>query len=155
MEKRYMTVSEFAEKHGVPYQSAVRWARKNQIPGVQVTQFGKFKVYMIPEDATPPVLPTGRPTFEERLKAIAAEVLEELGDRYVDFDPHPPAQDSNDWHLTYTARSGGEIRVQVIRRAGQTDDEVKDEIRDQLLPKADGPRRASKTAAKKRGVRAK
>ena len=56
-----MTVSEFAEKHRVPYQSAVRWARKNQIPGVQVTQFGKFKVYMIPEGAKPPDLPTGRP----------------------------------------------------------------------------------------------
>jgi hypothetical protein len=64
MEKRYMTVSEFAEKHGVPYQSAVRWARKSQIPGVQITQFGKFKVYMIPEDAEPPELPTGRPKKE-------------------------------------------------------------------------------------------
>jgi hypothetical protein len=71
MEKRYMTVSEFAEKHGVPYQSAVRWARKNQIPGVQVTQFGKFKVYMIPEDAKPPELPTGRPTKEAASKKAA------------------------------------------------------------------------------------
>jgi hypothetical protein len=25
------------------------------------TQFGKFKVYMVPEDAKPPELPTGRP----------------------------------------------------------------------------------------------
>ena len=66
-----MTVSEFAEKHGVPYQSAVRWARKSQIPGVQVTQFGKFKVYMIPEDATPPELPTGRPTKEAAAKKAA------------------------------------------------------------------------------------
>jgi len=56
-----MTVSEFAEKHGVAYQSAVRWARKKQIPGVKVTQFGKFKVYMIPDDAIPPTLPPGRP----------------------------------------------------------------------------------------------
>jgi hypothetical protein len=61
MEKRYMTVSEFAEKHGVPYQSAVRWARRGHIPGVKTTQFGKFKVYMIPDDAKPPELPTGRP----------------------------------------------------------------------------------------------
>jgi len=61
MEKRYMTVSEFAEKHEVPYQSAIRWARKKQIPGVKVTQFGKFKVYMVPDDAIPPDLPTGRP----------------------------------------------------------------------------------------------
>ena len=36
----------------------------------------------------------------------------------------------------------------------QTDDEVKDEIRAQLLPKTDGPRRASKKSTKK-GVRAK
>jgi hypothetical protein len=68
MEKRYMTVSEFAEKHGVPYQSAVRWARKSQIPGVQITQFGKFKIYMIPEDAEPPELPTGRPKKENAPK---------------------------------------------------------------------------------------
>jgi hypothetical protein len=148
MEKRYMTVSEFAEKHGVPYQSAVRWARKNQIPGVQVTQFGKFKVYMIPEDATPPALPTGRPTFGERLRTIAAEILEELSDQYVDFVPHPPAQDSNDWGLTYVAQGGEQKTVRVIRRASQTDDEVKDEIRAQLLPKTDGPK-PSKKAAKK------
>jgi len=56
-----MTVSEFAEKHGVPYQSAVRWARKGHIPGVKTTQFGKFRVYMVPDDAKPPELPTGRP----------------------------------------------------------------------------------------------
>lgn len=66
-----MTVSEFAEKHGVPYQSAVRWARKNQIPGVKIAQFGKFKVYMIPEDATPPALPTGRPPKAETAKPAA------------------------------------------------------------------------------------
>ena len=56
-----MTVSEFAEKHGVPYQSAVRWARRGHIPGVKTTQFGKFKVYMVPDDAKPPELPSGRP----------------------------------------------------------------------------------------------
>ncbi len=46
-----MTASEFAEKRGIPYQTVVRWARKRLIPGVKVTEFGKFKVYMIPEDA--------------------------------------------------------------------------------------------------------
>jgi hypothetical protein len=144
-----MTVSEFAEKHGVPYQSAVRWARKNQIPGVQVTQFGKFKVYMIPEDATPPSLPTGRPTFGDRLNLIADGILEEFSDQYVDFDQHSPRADSNDWGLTYKTQDGRETSVTVIRRANQTDDEIKDEIRAQLLPKTGGPRRASKKATKK------
>jgi hypothetical protein len=73
MEKRYMTVSEFAEKHGVPYQSAVRWARRGHIPGVKITQFGKFKIYMIPEDAKPPELPTGRPPKKDGAKKPAAK----------------------------------------------------------------------------------
>jgi len=68
-----MTVSEFAEKHGVPYQSAVRWARRGHIPGVRITQFGKFKVYMIPEDAKPPELPTGRPPLTDEEKAARAK----------------------------------------------------------------------------------
>jgi len=75
-----MTVSEFALKHGVPYQSAVRWARKNQIPGVQVTQFGKFKVYMIPEDAKPPALPTGRPTKATTAKKAAKKKSAKKGE---------------------------------------------------------------------------
>jgi hypothetical protein len=54
----------------------------------------------------------------------------------------------------YTAHSGVESPVEALRRASQTDDEVKDEIRAQLLPKTDGPRRASKKSTKK-GVRAK
>jgi len=54
----------------------------------------------------------------------------------------------------YTAHSGVESLVEALRRAIQTDDEVKDEIRAQLLPKTDGPGRASKKSAKK-GVRAK
>ena len=41
-----MTVSEFAEKRGMPYKSAVRRARSGYIPGVIITEFGKFKVYM-------------------------------------------------------------------------------------------------------------
>jgi hypothetical protein len=73
MEKRYMTVSEFAEKHGVPYQSAVRWARRRHIPGVKITQFGKFKIYMIPEEAKPPDLPTGRPPNKDGAKNRAAK----------------------------------------------------------------------------------
>jgi len=68
-----MTVSEFAEKHRVPYQSAVRWARRGHIPGVKITQFGKFKIYMIPDDAKPPELPTGRPPLTDEEKAARAE----------------------------------------------------------------------------------
>ena len=52
-----MNVSEFAEKHGV-----------------KVTQFGRFKVYMIPEDATPPELPTGRPPKEAAKTAVKKAV---------------------------------------------------------------------------------
>jgi hypothetical protein len=51
MGKNYMTASEFAEKRNIPYQTVVRWARKRMIPGVKVTQFGKAKFYMIPDDA--------------------------------------------------------------------------------------------------------
>jgi hypothetical protein len=54
----------------------------------------------------------------------------------------------------HTAHSGVESPVEALRRAIQTDDEVKNEIQAQLLPKTDGPRRASKKSAKK-GVRAK
>jgi len=46
-----MTASEFAEKKGISYQTVVRWARKSLIPGVKITEFGKFRVYMIPEEA--------------------------------------------------------------------------------------------------------
>ena len=83
MAKRFMTVSEFAEKPGVLYQSAVSrgavsrgavswgavsWARRGHIPGVKITQYGKFKIYMIPEDAKPPELPTGRPPKKDGAK---------------------------------------------------------------------------------------
>jgi len=54
----------------------------------------------------------------------------------------------------YTAHSGVECAVEALHRAIQTDNEVKDEIRARLLPKTDGPRRASKKSTKK-GVRAK
>ena len=54
----------------------------------------------------------------------------------------------------HTAHSGVESPVEALRRAIQTDAEVKDEFQAQFLPKTDGPRRASKKSAKK-GVRAK
>jgi len=56
-----MTVSEFAEQKGIPYQTVIRWVRKNLIPGVKTTQFGRFKVYMIPDDAEVERPKTGRP----------------------------------------------------------------------------------------------
>jgi hypothetical protein len=80
--------------------------------------------------------------------------IEELSDQYAKFVIHQQAADSNDWRLTYMAHSAVESPVEALRRASQTDDEVKDEFRAQLFPKMDGPRRASKKSAKK-GVRAK
>jgi len=83
-----MSVSEFAEKHGVPYQSAVRWARRGHIPGVKITQFGKFKVYMIPEDAKLPELPTGRPPLTDEEKAArTAQRTAEKGAQALPFEP--------------------------------------------------------------------
>jgi hypothetical protein len=79
MAKRYMTVSEFAEKPGVLYQSAVSWARRGHIPGVKITQFGKFKIYMIPEDAMPPELPTGSPQKKDGAKKPAAKKFAKKG----------------------------------------------------------------------------
>jgi hypothetical protein len=68
MEKRYMTCQEFADKHDLAYQTVVRWARKNLIPGVRVMQVGKIKLYAIPEDAEPLELPTGRPPKDSAAK---------------------------------------------------------------------------------------
>jgi hypothetical protein len=79
MVKRYMTVSEFAEKPGVLYQSAVSWARRGHISGVKITQFGKFKIYMIPEDAMPPELPTGRLPKKDGAKKPAAKKVAKKG----------------------------------------------------------------------------
>jgi len=79
MAKRYMTVPEFAEKPGVLYQSAVSWARRGHIPGVKITQVGKFKIYMIPEDAMPPELPTGRPPKKDGAKKPAAKKVAKKG----------------------------------------------------------------------------
>lgn len=70
-----MTASEFAEKRGIPYQTVVRWAREKLIPGVKVTEFGKFKVYMIPEEAlhTFDRPKTGRPPLTDKKKAARAK----------------------------------------------------------------------------------
>ena len=70
-----MTASEFAEKRGIPYQTVVRWARKKLIPGVKITEFGKFKVYMIPEEAldTFERPKTGRPMLTDEEKARRAK----------------------------------------------------------------------------------
>jgi hypothetical protein len=103
---------------------------------------------MVPQNAPKPDLKPGPKTFRERLKAIAAEIREELSDQYADFVLHPEAQDSVDGRLTYLAHGGEQTPVLVIRRAGQTDDDIKDEIRAQLLPATGGPRRASKKSKK-------
>jgi hypothetical protein len=79
MAKRYMTVSEFAEQPGVLYQSAVSWARRGHIPSVKITQFGEFKIYMIPEDAMPPELPTGSPPKKDDAKKPAAMKVAKKG----------------------------------------------------------------------------
>jgi hypothetical protein len=79
MAKRYMTVSEFAEKPGVLYQSAVSCARRGHIPSVKITQFGEFKIYMIPEDAMPPELPTGSPPKKDNAKKPAAMKVAKKG----------------------------------------------------------------------------
>ena len=151
-----VTPRKYAERHKVHYTTVMSWLRRDLVPGAvkEELPYGGW-YYRIPVDAPLPELKPGRPTFEERLNVIAAEILEELSDQCAEFVVHAPAQDSNDWHLSYRTHGGGEIRVRVIRRAGQTDDEVKDEIRAQLLPGTGGPRRAAKKAAKKKGARTK
>jgi hypothetical protein len=153
---KMLTPKQYAERMDAAYSTVMSWLQRDLIPGAQKQELPSGGwYYVVPEDAPRPELKPGPKTFGERLRAIAAGVLEELSDQYADFVPHSPPADSNDWGLTYKAHSGGEVRVQVIRRAGQTDDEVKDEILAQLLSKTDGPRRASKKAARKKGARAK
>src|SRR5262249_30748226 len=159
-----VTPRKYAERHKVHYTTVMSWLRRDLVPGVvkEELPYGGW-YYRIPVDAPLPELKPGRPTFEERLSAIAAEILEELSDQYVDFVPHPPAQDSNDWGLTYVAQDGEQKTVCVIRRASQTDDEVKDEIRAQLLPPTEGPKgeaskrspakKTMKKAAEKKGAK--
>ena len=141
--------------HNVHYTTVMNWLRRDLVPGAikEELPFGGY-FYKIPAGAPIPELKPGPKTFVERLRAIAAEILEELSDQYAKFVIHQQAADSNDWRLTYTAHSGVESLVEALHRAIRTDDEVKDEIRAQLLPKTDGPRRATKKSAKK-GVRAK
>src|SRR5262249_8228169 len=150
-----ITAKEYAEMHNVHYTTVMNWLRRDLVPGAikEELPFGGY-FYKIPAGAPIPELKPGPKTFVERLRAIAAEILEELSDQYAKFVIHQQAADSNDWRLNYTAHSGVESPVEALRRAGQTDDEVKDQIQAQLLPKTDGPRRASKKSAKK-GVRAK
>lgn len=151
-----LTPKQYAERIDAAYSTVMSWLQRDLIPGAQKQELPSGGwYYVVPEDAPRPELKPGPKTFEERLNVIAAEILEELSDQYVDFFSHAPAQDSNDWGLTYKTRGGRETSVTVIRRSGQTDDEVKDEILAQLSPKTDGPRRASKKAAKKKGARAK
>ncbi|MGH9839955.1 MAG: hypothetical protein ACREEM_14320 [Blastocatellia bacterium] len=70
-----MTASEFAEKRGIPYQTVVRWARQKLIPGVKVTEFGKFKIYMIQEEALHAFdrPKTGRPPLTDEEKEVRAK----------------------------------------------------------------------------------
>ena len=154
-DSKMITAKEYAEMHNVHYTTVMNWLRRDLMPGAikEELPFGGY-FYKIPAGAPIPELKPGPKTFVERLRAIAAEILEELSDRYAKFVIHQQAADSNDWRLTYTAHGGVESPVEALRRASQTDDEVKDEIQAQLLPKTDGPRRASKKSAKK-GVRAK
>jgi hypothetical protein len=154
-DSKMITAKEYAEMHNVHYTTVMNWLRRDLVPGAikEELPFGGC-FYKIPAGAPIPELKPGPKTFVERLRAIAAEILEGLSDQYAKFVIHQQAADSNDWRLTYTAHSGVESPVEALRRTSQTDDEVKDEIRAQLLPKTDGPRRASKKSAKK-GVRAK
>ena len=154
-DSKMITAKEYAEMHNVHYTTVMNWLRRDLVPGAikEEPPFGGY-FYKFPAGTLIPELKPGPKTFVERLRAIAAEILEELSDRYAKFVIHQQASDSNDWRLTYTAHRGVESPVEALRRAIQTDGEVKDEIRAQLLPKTDGPRRASKKSAKK-GVRAK
>jgi hypothetical protein len=154
-DSKMITANQYAEMHNVHYTIVMNWLRRDLGPGAikEELPFGGY-FYKIPAGATISELKPGPKSFVERLRAIAAEILEELSDQYAKFVIHQQAADSNDWRHTYTAHSGVESPVEALRRASQIDDEVKDEIRAQLLPKTDGPRRASKKSAKK-GVRAK
>jgi hypothetical protein len=149
-EPKMITAKEYAEIHNVHYTTVMNWLRRDLVPGAikEELPFGGY-FYKIPANTPIPELKPGPKTFGERLKAIAEEIVEELSEQYADVVLHQQAPDSNDWDLTYTAHSGEEKTVRVIRRANQTDDEVNDEILARLLSKTDGPRRASKKASKK------
>jgi hypothetical protein len=130
---KMITARQFAELHATPYTTVATWLQRELIPGAEKQElpYGGY-IWMVPQDAPTPELKPGPKTFRERLKVIAAEILEELGDQYADFVLHPEAQDSVDGRLTYTAHSDEEKPVRVIRRAGQTDNEIKNQILAQL-----------------------
>src|SRR5262249_27284705 len=128
-DSKMITAKEYAEMHNVHYTTVMNWLRRDLVPGAIKEELpfgGDF--YKNPAGAPIPQLKPGPKTFVERLRAIAAEILEELSDQYAKFVIHQQAADSNDWRLTYTAHSGVESPVEALRRASQTDDEVKDEI---------------------------
>ncbi len=154
-----VTPRKYAERHKVHYTTVMNWLRRDLVPGVvkEELPYGGW-YYRIPVDAPLRELKPGRPTFEERLNVIAAEILEELSDQYAKFVIHRQAPDSNDWDLTFTAHIREEKNVRVIRRASQADDEVKKQIRSQLT--ADGNqelakprRRAVKRSPAKKGAK--
>jgi hypothetical protein len=153
---KMITARQYAEMHATPYTTVATWLQRELIPGAEKQElpYGGY-IWMVPQDAPIPELKPGPTTFRERLKAIAAQVLEELSDQYADFVLHPEAQDSVDGRLTYKAHGGEKKTVHVIRRASQTDDEVKDEIREQLTAAGDQEptkprRRASKRSSAKK-----
>ena len=170
-----ITARQYAEMHDMPYTTVATWLQRDLIPGAEKQElpYGGY-VWMVPDNAPKPELKPGPKTFEARLRAIAAEVLKELSSQYSEFAVLPRMQDSNDRVLTYVAHSGERKNVVVIRRASQTDDEVKGQIRAQLTTgdeptpskpkgrasKRSSAKKASKTTragkiGKKRGARAK
>jgi hypothetical protein len=158
---KMLTPKQYAERVEAAYSTVMSWLQRDLIPGAQKQELPSGGwYYVVPEDAPKPDLKPGPRAFVERLRAIAEEMLEEFGNQYAEFIIHPQAQDSNDWNLTYTNYDGGENRVHITRSASQTDDEVKEQIREQLATADDQkptkPRRkAVKKDAKKRGARAK
>jgi excisionase family DNA binding protein len=152
--EKLLSVAEAAEKLGVHRTRINQLIDSGALPAARIG-----RAYVIREDDLEKVKhrpAPGRPTIGERLNVIAGEILEELSDQFAEFVVHKQAPDSNDWDLTYTDHDGGESRVHVIRRASQTDDEIKDEIRTQLATEGDReltkPRhKASKKAAKGTG----
>ena len=120
-DSKMITAKEYAEMHNVHYTTVMNWLRRDLVPGAikEELPFGGY-FYKIPAGAPIPELKPGPKTFVERLRAIAAEILEGLSDQYAKFVIHQQAADSNDWRLTYTAHSGVESPVEALRRASHT-----------------------------------
>src|SRR5262245_41615899 len=126
-DSKMITAKEYAEMHNVHYTTVMNWLRRDLVPGAikEELPFGGY-FYKIPAGAPIPELKPRPKTFVERLRTIAAEILEELSDQYAKFVIHQQAADSNDWRLTYTAHSGVESPVEALRRASQTDSKRRD-----------------------------